>query len=84
MACGKPCNCETYRDHLLSVGFAAAAMPSRKGAVAHTEAKERVLRQDLDAYKRLRRDGLQPPQIDGSARIEKRATTASQVESGHV
>lgn len=84
MGCGKPCECESYRAHLLSVGFAASAMPSRKGAVAVTEAKERAFSQDAAAYKRLRQDGLQPPAIDGSARIEQRAVTEMQVESGLV
>lgn len=84
MGCGKPCKCESYRAHLLSVGIAATAMPSRKGAVAVTEAKERTLHRDRDAYKRLRQDGLQPPQIDGCAQLEQRATTATEVESGHL
>lgn len=84
MGCGKPCNCESYRAHLLSVGFAAAAMPSRKGAVAATEAKERDLHKDRDAYKRLRRDGLQPPRVDGSAALEQRAQSVAEVESGRV
>jgi hypothetical protein len=84
MACGKPCKCPTYRDHLLSVGFAASAMPTRKGAVAHTEAKERVLAHDMAAYKRLRRDGLQPKCIDGSRRLEQGAEHAIEVESGRL
>lgn len=84
MGCGKPCNCESYRAHLLSVGIAASALPSRKGAVAVTEAKERDLHRDRDAYKRLRSDGLQPPQIDGCAQLEKRATTPTEVESGQL
>lgn len=82
--CGKPCKCESYRAHLLSIGVAASAMPSRRGAVAATEAKERALHRDRDAYKRLRQNGLQPPSVDGSARLEQRATTEAQVESGRV
>jgi hypothetical protein len=45
-----------------------------------TEARERDLRADLDAYKRLRNDGLQPPNIDGAADLERTATTRLQVE----
>ncbi len=84
MACGHKCECESYRDHLLSVGFAASAMPSRRGDVAATEAKEVVLRQDLDSYKRLRQDGLQPKRVDGSARLERHADHRLEVESGHL
>lgn len=39
------------------------------------------LSKDLDAYKRLRRDGLQPPRVDGSADREARAGAAHEVES---
>lgn len=84
MSCGKPCDCESYRDHLLSVGFAASAMPSRKGQVAQTEAREAVLGKDMDAYKRLRRDGTQPRSIDGSAHLEARATEKSEIERGRL
>lgn len=82
MDCGKPCHCESYRSHLLSVGFAASALPSRKGTVSTVEAKERTLDGDLDAYKRLRQDGLQPKSVDGSRRLEQRAEHAIEVESG--
>lgn len=37
-----------------------------------TDIREKALSADLDAYKRLRRNGLQPPHIDGSAEAEKR------------
>lgn len=84
MSCGKPCQCPSYRDHLLSVGVAASAMPSRRGDVARTEARERVLAKDMSAYKRLRRDGLQPAHVDGSARLEQRATDRLEVETGRL
>lgn len=35
------------------------------------ERKEQVLAADLPAYRRLRRDGLQPKGIDGAAELEK-------------
>lgn len=80
MPCGHPCECKTYREHLLSVGFAASAMPSRKGAVAGMERQESRLDKDLDAYQRLRRDGVQPGRIEGCAAVEKVATTRQMVE----
>ena len=82
MSCGKPCGCPSYRDHLLSVGVAASAMPSRKGGVIHTEAREVAFGKDADAYRRLRKDGLQPPHVDGSHRLEAGANHSIEVESG--
>jgi hypothetical protein len=41
-----------------------------------------VLDKDLDAYKRLRQNGVQPRKIDGSANVEKRAEEKWQVETG--
>jgi hypothetical protein len=38
----------------------------------------------MDAYERLRRDGTQPPQIDGCADLEARAATRFEIESGHL
>lgn len=84
MPCGKPCDCGSYRDHLLSVGISATAMPSRKPQVAATTAREVVLSKDMDAYKRLRRDGEQPRGIDGSAVLEQRATDRTDIERGLV
>ena len=64
------------------VGFSASAMPSRKIVANDIDATERRWSKDMDAYKRLRRDGLQPAHVDGAARIEREATDRSQVETG--
>jgi len=64
------------------ISFGADAMPTRRAYCAETEAKDRLLHKDLDAYKRLRNDGTQPKKIDGSAEVEKRADEKWQVESG--
>jgi hypothetical protein len=69
---------------IASVGFGVSAMPTRKPQEHGTIAKERLLDRDLDAYKRLRGDGVQPRQIDGSARVEARADERHQVETGLV
>lgn len=84
MTCGKPCACPTYRDHLLSVNLSATATPTRTGhaEVVTTNRKELQLGQDLDAYKRLRNDGIQPVHTRGSADVEQRAQCRQQVESG--
>jgi hypothetical protein len=51
------------------VRMSGSAMPTRKN-VQELNRKERVLDRDLDAYKRIRRSGGQPEQIDGSAKFE--------------
>lgn len=39
---------------------------------------------DMDSYYRLRMDGVQPRQINGSADLEARAESQIEVESGQV
>lgn len=67
-----------------AVGFSAELMPTRSGSSrsASVIQKERVLDKDLDAYKRLRQDGIQPKTIDGAANVESRAQEKWQAESG--
>lgn len=69
---------------IANLSVAASATPSRKdGARAATiNQKDKTLEKDLDAYKRLRQEGLQPQAIDGSARAEQRAEYKWQIESG--
>lgn len=69
---------------IASVGVASSACPTRGGGarVATIARKDKVLEKDLDAYKRLRDEGLQPHNIDGSAKIEQLADTKFQVETG--
>lgn len=59
-------------------------MPTRgaKARVGVIAQKDKVLEKDLDAYKRLRDEGLQPHNIDGSAKVEQLAETKFQVETG--
>jgi len=66
------------------LSVAASATPTRRGGAraATINQKDRVLEKDLDAYKRLRQEGLQPKAIDGSAEVEKRAEYKWQVETG--
>lgn len=59
---------------------AATVGVNLSAAYRGTEAREKTLRKDLDAYKRLRGDGLQPPNVDGAADLERTATTRLQVE----
>lgn len=57
---------------------------SRGQRVAEVNQTERNWNKDMPAYKRLRREGLQPRKIDGAAEVEKKAKEAWQVETGIV
>lgn len=82
MPCARGC-CETQREHYLSVGISAAAMPSRNGPrIARENEREKNLRKDLDAYKDLRDDGIQPHHIDGCHDLAKKAETKAEIEAG--
>jgi hypothetical protein len=50
------------------VSFGAVA-----GPVSELAQRERVLSQDMDAYKRMRRAGYQPGHLAGSATVEREA-----------
>lgn len=73
------------RARWLSVSIAPSATPSRVGGADAKRINETEARWDKDmpAYKRLRRDGLQPPSVDGAAAIERHAITEAEVEAGH-
>jgi len=67
---------------IAGVAFSASSMPSRKIATNNIDATERRWSKDMDAYKRLKQDGLQPARIDGAAEVEKKADHPSQVVTG--
>lgn len=64
------------------VAMSSTATPNRRRDTVAINQKERRWDRDMDAYKRLRNDGLQPPHIDGSARLEQKAEHRVQVETG--
>lgn len=76
---GHPASCNdpdctlSYRDHLTGIVVSAAALPTRgKGSeVLSTKVREKRWERDIPAYTRLRKEGLTPPQIDGSALRER-------------
>ena len=67
-----------------SVTVAPSAMPSRSPEAVRINAKEKRWERDMPAYSRMRKNGVQPKAIDGSARIEQMAETKMEVESGHL
>mgnify|MGYP003322631300 CR=1 FL=1 len=76
------------RKHFGSVHIAASAMPTRgvhDGKAidwSGSKAKERAKEKDMDAYKRLRSEGIQPKGIDGAAKMEREASTTHEITAG--
>lgn len=66
------------------VSMSSACTPNRRSESFGINAKEKRWDRDMAAYKRLRNDGLQPPNIDGSARLEQKAEHKFQVETGQL
>lgn len=78
------------RKYFGEVHIAASATPTRgthDGKEINwsaTKAKEESKAEDMAAYKRLRSEGVQPKGIDGSAHIEKHASTKWEAQAGTV
>jgi len=79
MECGTP-----MRRLFTGVRISASATPTRSSNIdiPATAAAEKQKAADMDAYKRLRRNGTQPPAINGSAGLESKAETVHEVNSG--
>lgn len=73
MSCPRGC-CPDYRTHIQGVRIG--------GFPSENTVRERKLAADMRAYKNLRRDGLQPRQIDGSYVLERSARNEREVEMG--
>lgn len=67
---------------LSSISFAPSAMPTRHPEAARVVAKDAAWDKDIPAYIRLRKSGVTPPRIDGSADLETRAATKAEVKMG--
>jgi len=65
--------------------LSASSTPTRGDGIdiGATRVAESAKVADMDAYKRLRKDGVQPPAINGSAQLEARAEEKHEVNSGH-
>jgi hypothetical protein len=64
------------------VRMGANSTTSRGSQVEATNKVERGWQKDMPAYKRMRKEGLQPKRIDGAAEVEKKAEHKWQVETG--
>ena len=65
-----------------TVGVAPSAMPSRHPVAAGNVLREKDLVKDLDAFKRMRQDGLQPRATRGAAKVASQAESEYEVVSG--
>jgi len=74
---------DAFAEKVRSISFAASAMPSRSNAAAEKKAWKNM-DADLGAYKRLRADGEQPPDITGSAELEAKAESTHEVTAGRI
>lgn len=75
MSCNRGC-CETEAEHIRSISFRAFPHP-------HT-LTERQWDRDMPAYKAMRKQGLQPRDIDGCDELSARAETVREIEAGQL
>ena len=78
--------CGALMGKMLGMPYVSpSAAPSRNNVIdlEATKRAEKAKSADMDAYKRLRKNGVQPPSINGSAHLESRAEETFEVNSGH-
>ena len=73
MTCAKGC-CTTSAEHYRSLVMSGSPSVQAKA--------QRREQSDLEAYRRLRADGLQPRSHVGAAALEKAAFTPNEIETG--
>lgn len=66
-----------YVCRLRSISFG-----SMSGRAYEVKMKDRQFEKDASAYRRLRKDGVQPTHVDGSALAESLATHKAEIEIG--
>jgi hypothetical protein len=78
--------CGALMGKLMGMPYVSpSAVPSRNNMIDFDATKQAEKNKDADmaAYKRLRKDGVQPPSINGSAKLEANAEEKHEVNSGH-
>ena len=74
---------EAFKENARSFRTTPSATPTRSSVEDFKEGEKQAVK-DLDAYKRLRKDGLQPPSLKGASDLESRAKSDFEVSTGHV
>ena len=75
------CASDCFGCKIQTISIAASAMPTRSEA-ARVEHETQIMHRDVAAYKRLRKDGVQPKSIKGAAELETRAGSKWEIETG--
>lgn len=78
MTCVRGC-CETQADH-----YRGITLSPLTESVSVQRRKERTLDADMTSYKAMRQQGLQPKNVNGSARLARDASSKYEVESGQI
>lgn len=63
------------------ISFGANTTTTKGQSVAEINQRAKNWDKDMPAYKRLRKNGVQPKSIDGAAALEAKASTVAEVES---
>lgn len=71
-----------FACHVRSISFSPSAQGSERAQAAVRTDKE--WDRDHAAYRRMVKNGLQPPTLDGCAELETRASTQEEIERGHI
>lgn len=76
------CDCGGVKRLLIGVGVnvSAHALETKGGEVRASDAMEARWHKDMPAYRRMRKAGMQPDHIDGSARLEDKVSDQTDIE----
>lgn len=75
--CRNPESCNlSYVEHLRGFSIGAEAMPTRAPNAIQQKIRTKRWERDMDAYRRLRKEGFHPPKIDGSRLRERQGENA--------
>ena len=74
------CKPDCFGCKIQSVSMAASAMPTRSN-VGTIDFQTKKSHADVAAYKRLRKDGLQPKMVKGAAALESRAVSKWEIQT---
>lgn len=75
---------ECFGCKVLSINIGAGALENRGAAVREADGKDRQLDRDLHSYRDMRKSGLQPKQIDGSADLASKVNDQFDIDLGVV
>ena len=69
-----------FACRIAGVSFSALATPTRHAGTVDAVRREQSFAVDSEAYRRLRKNKVQPKNINGAAMLEKGANSVQQIE----